>query len=216
MCGRYALYPSIDLLLDMFRVAAPRWALGPRWNIPPTATVPVVLQHRESGQRIVELARWGLQPPGAPRSYHIARGETVARLAPFRRALRRSRCLVPMSGFYEWQERPGQPKQPWYVTPTAAPLFAVAGLLEFVRKDDGWLVTTCIITIGPNDTMRPIHERMPVMLAPADWDAWLDRRNEDVAALQGLLRPAPDGSMEARPVGLRVNGARVDDPGLIE
>lgn len=214
MCGRYALYPSIDILLDMFR-AAGSVPFAPRWNIPPTAMVPVVLQHRETGRRIVELARWHLEPPGAPRRYHIARGETVARLAPFRRAFRRSRCLIPMSGFYEWQESV-QPKQPWYVTPVGAPLFAAAGLLEFVRRDDGWLITTSIITTGPNDTMRPIHDRMPAMIAPEDWDTWLDRRNEDVEALQRLLRPAPADSMQARPVALRVNDARIDGPGLID
>ena len=198
----------------MFR-AAGHVPFAPRWNIPPTSHVPVIVQHRETGERIVELARWGLEPPGAPRTYHNARGETVARLGPFRRAFRRSRCLIPMSGFYEWQESV-QPKQPWYITPAGAPLFAAAGLMEFVRRADGWLITTCIITTGPNDTMRPIHDRMPVMLAPADWDAWLDRRNEDVAALQGLIRPAPDGSMETRRVGLRVNNARIDDASLID
>jgi len=214
ICGRYALYPSIDSLLDIFR-AAGSLLLEPRWNIPPTAQVPVIVQHRETGERIVELARWGLEPPGAPRTYHIARGETVARLAPFRRAFKRSRCLIPMSGFYEWQESV-QPKQPWYVTPIDAPLFAAAGLLEFARRADGWLITACIITTGPNDTMRPIHDRMPVMLEPADWDAWLDRQNEDIEALQRLLRPAPDGSLQVHRVGLRVNNARIDDVALIE
>ena len=200
MCGRYVVAYDPQTLVSGFSVTRvppfPR-----RWNVAPQSDVPVVRETKE-GERVVELMRWGLLPHWAKdeklaAKLNNARLEGIADKPSFRQAIRRRRCLLPASGFYEWQATPGG-KQPWYISPTNAdgrePLLAFAGLFEAWRPsgaapDAEWLLSCCIVTTEANALMAPIHDRMPVILAREHWDAWLSREQQDVAALSPLLSP---------------------------
>jgi putative SOS response-associated peptidase YedK len=176
--------------------------------------------------------RWGLVPhwakdPQLGARLNNARSESMADKPSFRQALRRRRCILPASGFYEWQAvtgSDGKPaKQPYYISPSAAPFFAMAGLFEAWRAPAGadgqagdWLLTCCVITTAANTLMAPIHDRMPVMLPPAHWAAWLARDNTDAASLAPLLQGLPDGAMQAWPVARTVGRSSAEGPSLIE
>ena len=153
-----------------------------------------------------------------------ARLEGIADKPSFRQAVRRRRCILPASGFYEWQATPGG-KQPWYISPNNRddhePLFAFAGLFEAWRApgaaaDTDWLLSCCIITTAANSLMAPIHDRMPVMLAPEHWEAWLARGNTDAASLPALMQGLPEGAMQAWPVARTVGRSSAEGPALIE
>lgn len=144
-----------------------------------------------------------------------ARGETVAEKPSFRNAFKRWRCLIPASGFYEWQGVKGR-KQPYYIYPKDRELFGIAGITELWQGPDGPVRTCAIITTAPNDLMKNIHDRMPVILDPQDYATWLNPDNQATAELKQLLKPCPAGAMAARPVSLRVNTTKYDDSALIE
>jgi putative SOS response-associated peptidase YedK len=191
-------------------------SLAPRYNIAPGQPVAVVRREPGVPGRRLELRLWGLVAsagrarPGA--GLVNARAESVARLPAFRDAFRRRRCLVPADGFYEWQPRGRNPKQPYHVRPASEPLFGLAGLYESCEGVDGPLHTCTVLTTEANAAMRAVHDRMPVILPRAAWEAWLDPALADAAALLPLLRPAPADAIELHPVGLRVNDVRHDDP----
>ena len=220
MCGRYVVAYDPDTLVAGFSLTRvtpfPR-----RWNVTPQSVVPVVYETQE-GERIAEPMRWGLVPSWA-RDTKIghklsnARAEGVAEKPSFRQALRRRRCLLPASGFYEWQATVDG-KQPWYISSSNGEPLAMAGLFEAWRADDSaqWLLTCCVITTQPNALMAPIHDRMPVMLAPADWAAWLDRGVQDAAAVLPLLRPCPTDRLQVWPVSRAVNRGTAEGPALID
>ena len=224
MCGRYALHGPQSRLRDYFdlRVSA-EWQA--RDNIAPQSDVLVIRQRPELG-RVGQMVRWGLIPRWA-RDVSIglklnnARAETVAEKPSFKSSFERHRCLIPASGFYEWQavdEAGKTRKQPWYIRPAGDGEFlAMAGLLAAWRSPQGAdIVSTCVITTTPNELMAPIHDRMPVLLAPTQFDAWLDPAFRDVAALSQWLQPAAAEGMLARPVGSRVSNARNEGPELID
>ena len=149
-----------------------------------------------------------------------ARAEGIGSKASFRQALRRRRCLLPASGFYEWQAAPGG-KQPWYVAPSDGSLLAMAGLFEAWRpadsaQDTPWLLSCCVITTRANTPMAPIHDRMPVLLARTDWAAWLDRKAQDPAAVTPLLVPCPPRWITTSPVSREVNRGSAEGESLIE
>ena len=186
-----------------------------RYNIAPGSAIPVV--RARSGNRSEDLEavalRWGLTPAWArsdePDARLVnARAETLAAKPSFRDALRSRRCVIPASGFYEWQTS-GRTKKPWLFRQRDESPFGFAGLWESWRTPEGATIESCaVVTSEPNGVMRPIHHRMPVMLAPAQFSAWLDRRNDTPAALADLLRPAPDETMSARAVGPHVSNVR--------
>ena len=138
-------------------------------------------------------------------------GETVAQRPAFRDAFRRWRCLVPASGFYEWQAVSGH-KQLWYMRPTGAGLFGLAGITALWKG----VHSVSLITTAPNELMQPIHDRMPLIVAPQDYAAWLDAENQDTDALMSFVRPYPAERMAARRVSMRVNQPENDEPALIE
>jgi putative SOS response-associated peptidase YedK len=222
MCGRYVVAYDPETLVSGFSITRVQ-PFPKRWNVAPQSLVPVIRETKE-GERVAELMRWGLLPHWArdtrlAAKLNNARAEGVADKPSFRQAFRRRRCLLPASGFYEWQATPSG-KQPWYISPTDEPLFAMAGLFEAWRRAGSidnaeWLLTCCVITTTPNALMQPIHERMPVMLARADWAAWLSREQQDPAALAPLLRPAPTESMQAWPVSRAVNRGSAEGEELI-
>jgi putative SOS response-associated peptidase YedK len=220
MCGRYSLTTTIEEMRRLLGFIGPLPNLPPRYNIAPTQNVPTVRLAREGGRELA-LLRWGLIPSWA-KDVEIgarlinARGESVAEKPSFRDAFKKRRCLVPADGFYEWQAAPGG-KIPHRVglaggTPEAMPLFAFAGLWEHWDKAaDGKPIETCaIITTDANERLRPIHERMPVILAPEDYGHWLDPATSHADA-QARLKPYPSDAMVAYEVSTRVNAVRNDD-----
>lgn len=224
MCGRYVLYGPQSRLTEYFDLRdCAAWE--PRYNIAPQSDILVIRQRPEVG-RVGQMVRWGLVPRWAKDAsiglkLNNARAETVAEKASFKTGFERHRCLIPANGFYEWQavEEAGKTrKQPWYITPAAeGGFFAMAGLLAAWKSPQGQdLVTACVITTATNQLMAPIHDRMPVLLAPTQFDAWLDPAFRDVASLSQWLQPATPEGMLARPVGSRVSNARNEGPELID
>jgi putative SOS response-associated peptidase YedK len=183
MCGRYALHAHPEVIALQFNLSAlPEFK--PSYNIAPAAEALVVREGRAA------RARWGLRG-----RFVNLRAETVA--AKFKTS---GRCLVPASGFYEWQSSAGR-KQPYYFFPADGPLLALAAVFE--------QNTFSLITTEPNATLQGIHDRMPVLIARNDYAAWL-------AGDDRLLRPAPDDALTTHPVGMAVNTAANDSPRLIE
>ncbi len=221
MCGRYTLVASGEELAERFRLPeAPDPPV--RYNIAPAQPI-VVVRHRHDETREAALCRWGLVPFWAkdPKiGYRTinARAETVATKPAFRAAFKSRRCLVPATGFYEWQKRPGQrTKQPWLVHPTDQRIFAMAGLYERWRSPDGLdLETATLVTTAANDRIAEIHERMPVILREQDWSTWLDPTVTDLDRLTTLLQPYPAELTAAHPVATLVNDPTRDDPRCIE
>ncbi len=210
MCGRYALNATANELIEHFRLlSCPDFS--PRFNIAPTSTIPIIRWKPDTG-RVGQLVRWGLIPSWSEEptaKLNNARAETVHEKRPFKASYQRHRCLIPASGFYEWQTVAGK-KQPWYIHPPGEAFFAFAGLLAAWKAPDGQtVVSTCVITTGPNEVMAPIHDRMPVILGPADYDAWLDPANSDP---REMLRPCSEERMGAYPV----RPLRSDGPECLE
>ena len=218
MCGRYgfgnpARLAELPLGVDL---AASLPELAPRWNVTPSQSVPLIRE--TSAGREALLARWGLVPfwaddPSIGNRLANARGDTVAVKPSFRGAFARRRGLMPADLFYEWQVIAGaKVKQPWCIRLPDDEPFVFAALWESWRPKDDTdappLVTCCLITTEPNDSMQPIHDRMPVILAPGDYDAWLDPAASP-ASVQGLIRPYA-GPMHAYRVSRLVN-APVND-----
>ena len=205
--------------------------LQPRFNIAPTQSVIVVTE--SGGGNAATFFQWGLVPSWAKDSsigakMINARAETVAEKPAFRAAFRRRRCLIPASGFYEWQKRPVEggrdgPKQPFWISAADGGLLTFAGLWETWLSPAGDALQTCaIVTTTANDSLAPIHARMPVILAPRDFDAWLavsrdgGDRGSDLTVVQDLLRPASAEVTTAWPVSTQVNNVRNDAPALVE
>lgn len=215
MCGRFALYATPEQLIDYFGLDECA-DLTPRYNISPGTDI-AAIRHSPEGKRVLHLLRWGLVPhwAGDPRlgnKLSNARGESMAEKPSFREAFKRRRCLIPASGFYEWKTE-GKAKQPHYISlKTRAPL-ALAGLWEAWQGPDGKLLRTCcVITTGPNALVEPIHDRMPVILAPDDWEGWLSGPVKEVGH---LVRPYAAEAMQAWPVQRRVSKTVDDDEGLV-
>lgn len=218
MCGRYSLVADPDelrLVFDLPKFDA-RLAV-PRYNIAPTQPI-VVVRDAGHGRELVPV-RWGFIPgwakdPDALPLMINARAESIAEKPAFRGAIRRRRCLVPASGFYEWQARAKGAKQPFWIRPTRPGLLAFAGLWETWAGADGSEIdTAAIITTACNEGLRPLHERMPVVVAPEHFELWLSGEVRAEAALN-LLFSAPEGAFTSCPVSTRVNAVANDDPSL--
>jgi putative SOS response-associated peptidase YedK len=220
MCGRFTLTdPDPEVAVQFGLAEMP--ALEPRYNIAPTQPVAAVRVVAEAAARELVLLRWGLIPfwakdPEIGARLINARAETVAEKPAFRDAFKRRRCLVVADGFYEWQKQEGK-KQPFYIRLRAGRPFAFAGLWERWRAADASIVESCtLLTTGPNELMRPLHNRMPVILRPGDYELWLDPAVGQAELLQPLLVPYPAEEMEAYPVSRRVNSPDNDDPACVE
>ncbi len=218
MCGRFALIVDAAVLADVFDVEAPE-DVEPRFNIAPTQTVPIV-RAGEERSRECAMVRWGLIPPWA-KDVKIgarminARAETVAEKPSFRAAVKRRRCLVPASGFYEWVATEDG-KRPYFIHFSDGRTFAFAGLWERWTAGDGGPLESCtIITTAANETISDLHHRMPVILPPEHYGEWLQPEALAAARLSQLLVPHPDGDMAAYQVSTHVNRPANDDPGCI-
>jgi putative SOS response-associated peptidase YedK len=218
MCGRYTLAAGPEFIAAWFDIDGPVPDFRPSYNITPGGDVPVVWQAPADG-RACSLMHWGLIPHWAkearpPYQMINAKAETLAQRPAFRDAFRHRRCLLPASGFYEWQTT-RQGKQPWYIRPAREPLFAFAGLWEYWTGDHT-LNSCTIITVPANDKIRAVHDRMPAILAPDDFARWLDPANSDMDWLQELLQPVADDAVTLYPVSSDVNNPLHDRPDLIE
>lgn len=219
MCGRYVVAYDPQTLVSGFSVTRvvpfPR-----RWNVTPQSPVPVVYETRE-GERVAELMRWGLVPhwakdPAIGHKLNNARAEGLFDKPSFRQAARRRRCLLPASGFYEWQVTPAG-KQPWYISARSGEPLAMAGLFEAWRSNESeeWLLTCCVITVAANALMAPIHDRMPALLPTEHWAAWLAREEQEPARLAPLLVPCPSPWLRAWPVARAVSRGTAEGEALI-
>ena len=227
MCGRFVSASPPDELARYFQVEQlAEQVLEPSYNVAPTSDVYVVLER--GGARRLDTFHWGLIPFWAKdrkvgQRMINARAEGIGEKGAYKRAFTKRRCIVPADGFFEWRREPGaKRKQPMFVQRVDEEPLAMAGLWELWKpketEDDPstWVRSCTIITGDPNEVIAPIHDRMPVMLPPSAWDEWLDPDNDDLDTLGKLLVPAPVELLVARPVSLRVNDVRNDDPGLLD
>jgi putative SOS response-associated peptidase YedK len=222
MCGRFTLRAPASVLARQFEIFEMP-SIGPRFNIAPTQAVPVVRispRQRQPRRELVAL-RWGLIPswakdPAIGNRMINARAETVTEKPSYRAAFRRRRCLIPADGFYEWQTVAGK-KRPHFIHIADHRPFALAGLWEsWQGPEDSEIESFTILTTEPNDVVRPIHNRMPVILNETDYTLWLDPTVGEPELLSPLLIPYPADSMSAYPVSPHVNNARHEDPSCVE
>lgn len=217
MCGRYTLYHHEEDLDALFGVVG--LAPGERFNIAPSQQVPIVTQ-RPDGTREALTARWGLVPhwvkdlDGFKANLFNARSEGAAQKPSFRDAIRRARCLLPASGFYEWASV-GSSKQPYYISRRDGRPLAFAGLFSVWRRGEAPLLSCTILTTRPNAVVRPLHDRMPVLLDGDDFDRWLDPAVDDPASIDDLLDAYDDDELQAYPVSRAVGNPSVEGPQLI-
>lgn len=220
MCGRFSQTVSTDIIAEQFQVTdLPLFP--PRYNIAPSQPVVAIrIELDTTTRRLVQL-RWGLIPswakdPKIGNKSINAKAETVAEKPAFRSAFKKRRCLVIATGFYEWQ-RQGPVKQPMWIGLRSRRPFAFAGLWEHWTPAEGEPLETCtIITTEPNELMQPIHNRMPVILAPTSYDQWLDPTFQEAEPLKALFRPYPNDELTAYPVSTFVNNPRHDAPQCLE
>ncbi len=228
MCGRFVSASPPDELARYFDVAeVSEQVLEPSYNVAPTKDVYVVVE--TGGLRRLEAFHWGLVPFWAKdrkvgQKMINARADGLATKNAYKQAFRKRRCLIPVDGFYEWKKGDGPKarKQPMFIERKDGEPLALAGLWELWKPKetaddpDTWLRSCTIITGEPNEKIAEIHDRMPVMLPPSAWEAWLDPGNDDLDALGQLLVPAPSELLTLHPVSLRVNNVRNDDSALVE
>lgn len=218
MCGRYTITINADTAREDLGLASMPDDFQPRYNVAPSQPVAVVAN---TGERKAEWMRWGLIPfwakdPAIGNRLINARSETVMEKPAFKNAFNKRRCLVLADGFYEWQKGAG-PKgrsQPYLFKRADGKAFAFAGLWEFWRSPEGAELRTCtIITTEANGVVRPVHERMPVMLSGDALWGWLEDDQPDF--LMSLLKPYPEEELVAHPVSPMVNRPELDIPDLV-
>lgn len=218
MCGRYASFLPAEALAKLFGTVNPLPNIDPSWNLAPSQPSLVVRRHPESRERHLDVLRWGLLPhftkdAKAARRPINARAETVTTSGMYRGAFARRRCLVPAAAFYEWKVIEGG-KQPYAIARADGEPLALGGIWESWRGEGGEIERTfAIITTQPNAEMVPLHNRMPVVVDPKDWPAWLGEVEADPATLLG---PPPDGTLRAWPVSRNVNSPRNNGAELLE
>jgi putative SOS response-associated peptidase YedK len=222
MCARFTLRRRLNLLVQQMAElmldegVLYDWDPPPRYNIAPTQPLAAVRAGADTGRRELVPLKWGLIPswakdPKIAASCINARAETVADKPAFRSAFKRRRCLVLADGYYEWTGQPGK-KQPWHIGLRGGGAFAFAGLWECWRPPGGEPVETCtIVTTEANELTSKYHDRMPVIVHPADYARWLDPAAPP-DGLRPLLAPYPAGAMEAAAANPLVNNPRNDSP----
>lgn len=218
MCGRYAVYTPAGIL-EYYRIEFPLEELDERYNAAPGQYLPVVVNH-EDKKRLTKM-RWGMIPVWAKDDkigYKLinARSETVFEKPTWKRPMKSKRCLIPANGFYEWKKE-GDAKQPYYIHLKDQELFSFAGVFDhWTNRETGEVIESySILTTSPNKEMKPIHDRMPVVLHQKDEDRWLDPENESPESLADLFNPYDDGALDIYPVDKGVGNARVDNESLI-
>jgi putative SOS response-associated peptidase YedK len=218
MCGRYASFLPAEAVARLFRTVNPLPNVAPSWNVAPSQDSMVIRRHPETGERHLDLLKWGLLPswtkdPTKAKRPINARSETIATSGLFRGAFKIRRCIVPADAFYEWRATESG-KQPFAIARQDGQPMAFAGLWEGFRSPDDTITRTfTVATTKASADVDELHDRMPVILEPADWPAWLGETAGDPAA---LLRPAPEGTLRTWAVSRRVNTPRNNAPDLLE
>lgn len=221
MCGRYTNAAKKDQIRKEFSAKIPNAVSDkPRYNIAPSQMIEVVLN--DNTERIVSLLKWGLIPHWAKdaeigNKLINARGETLSEKPSFRDAFKNRRCIIPATGFYEWKKgRDG--KQPYYFHLKEKDVFGFAGLWEeWIDKETNKVIETCtIITTEANEVLKPVHDRMPVILKAEDYDEWLDTTIKKAENLQKFLAPYSANEMESYSVSKSVNVPDSDSKELIK
>jgi putative SOS response-associated peptidase YedK len=219
MAGRFILTAAPEVVAAQFGLDGVAW-FPPRYNIAPGQPIAVVRFVR--GARELALVRWGFVPSWSkdPRRFGPminARAEGILDKPAFRGAIQYRRCLIPATGYYHWERSSGGRSRPWLVRPGDSGLIAFAGLWDpWLGADGSEVDGAAIVTVGAGADIAGIADRMPAIVAPNDYDRWLDSDRHSAGTASALLRPPPEGSLEAIPVSERVNRAENDDPGLIE
>ncbi len=220
MCGRFVLSTPADALAAEFQADLGGLLLKARYNIAPMTDIVVV--RTIAGRRTLCTLRWGLVPfwakdPAIANKLINARAETAATKPSFHEALRKRRCVVPATGFYEWKKE-GSRKQPWYFRPRdPAASLAIAAVWEKWKSPEGeTLETCCLLTTSANGVLSPVHDRMPVLLDRDAVTRWLDPENSDPSTLADVLVPCAEERIAGHPVSLAVNSVRNDDARCIE
>lgn len=220
MCGRFSLSVSAQTLAKFFRLSEVP-SFERRYNLAPTQSVATVVVPQPGCDRQFQWMRWGLIPSWAKdrkigNRMINARVETVAEKPAFRTALKQRRCLVLADGFYEWQQQ-GKQKQPYYFQVNQGEPFAFAGLWEtWQSPEDERIISCTLVTTVANDKVQPIHDRMPVILSPEAYDAWLDPSLKEPQAVLSLLVPEAVEKMNTYPVSQGVNNPSFDRPDCIQ
>jgi putative SOS response-associated peptidase YedK len=218
MCGRFEIHSPLEIILKIFAITGGDVAYVPSYNIAPTHDVLIAL---DTGTRTLARSRWGFLPAWARDASEgarmiNARAETVAGKPSFREAFARQRCLVLADGFYEWK-REEKTRKPYLIRLKNGEPFAMAGLYNVWRSPEGReVLTNAIITTEADELVRPIHDRMPAILAPDAYGAWLDPENHDKAALLALLKPWPSDELERYAVSPTVNSPATNAPENIQ
>lgn len=222
MCGRYTLTQPREAIATTFGLDSETLPdIAPRYNIAPSQPVAIIRAESQTLTPQLTHVVWGLIPFWAkdPKiGYKLinARGETVAEKPSFKAALKYRRCLIPADGFYEWQRR-SSGKQPYYFQLRDRHLFAFAGLWEHWQSPDGSEIESCtIITTAANEVLRPVHDRMPVIIPPQHYNQWLDLENQKPQDVASLLQPYTAETMMSYPVHPQVNNARYDQADCIQ
>jgi putative SOS response-associated peptidase YedK len=220
MCGRFARKSTQEILAEWFGLDLEEmpW-FAPTYNAAPQSIQPVIRLNHDSGRREAVLMRWGLVPFWA-RDTKIglstinARAEEAAAKPAYREALKKRRCLVPADAYYEWQRLGDKTKRPFAIALQSGDPYAFAGLWESWQPPQGALLETfTILTTAPNSLTEPIHDRMPVIVVPKDYERWTD---PSTAPPLDLLRPYPANHMRAWPVGEQLGNVRNNAPGLLD
>jgi putative SOS response-associated peptidase YedK len=222
MCGRYYRRSDKQKIAEAFRTGVPTtFEILPSYNVAPQTFQPVVCINRKTLERELVQMRWGLVPYWAKDAKMVystinAKAETLIASPTFREAVKRRRCLIPADGFFEWQPIDKKTKQPFAFGVKDGALFAMAGLFDVWRdKATGQaLFSYTVITTDPNELLEPFHNRMPVIVRPADYERWMAPAEPSHLPLD-LLRPYPDELMSAWKVGTAVGNVKNDEPGLI-
>ncbi len=218
MCGRFTLQTPGEEIASLFDLPSVP-ILAPRYNIAPTQPIAAVRINPGADRRELTFFNWGLIPswaddPSIGSRMINARAETAAEKPSFRAAFKYRRCIVPADGFYEWQKQAGG-KQPYFIGMADGGPFGFAGLWEHWERDGSEIESCTILTTEPNDLMATLHNRMPVILHPDDFDEWLTADVKKSDMLRHLLRPFPADPMNAYPVSTLVNNPRNEDPSCI-
>ena len=219
MCGRYAMRSSIKEIAEALEAVSEKINEDKaRYNIAPTQAV-VAAREADEVRELVQL-KWGLVPAWAKDAsigsrLINARSETVAEKPSFKEAFRLRRCLIPASGFFEWARTETGTKQPFYFRMRDEQLFAFAGLWERWGEGRETIESCTILTTAANELLSPVHDRMPVIVAPKDYGLWLDQQINKAERLTPLLRPYPAKEMTAHPVSSSVNNPRNDNEDLL-
>jgi len=217
MCGRYAAFLPAEAVARLFHTVNPTPNVAPSWNVAPTQDTMVVRRHPKTGERHLDLLKWGLLPswtkePAQARRSINARSETVATSGLFRHAFKSRRGIVPADLFFEWKAEAAA-KQPFAIAREDGQPLALAAVWEGFRWPDGEITRTfAILTTTANADIAALHERTPVILEPTDWPVWLGEAEGDPAA---LLHSPPEGTLRFWPVSAAVNAARNNGPELI-